>query len=646
MAEKYNYTSNVIADPDEKAKKVEEPFPPASVLKIGAEGTTPPRLEKISHASELETHLILDSDDVNQGETIVILNGIQVEYICVVLKALDIDLAFIDAHLCRQKYVPPFSCRRGTTQPQFYHVDFPQVEKVLVPSRHRLSPLGHLSFRPSAFPKGYVRPCVLDASTAFQVQRPRQLPSAYASSYMHTFAFLQRASWWKKCASSRNSLLILDLDIRQLDYGHGIQIPAHFPSVFEGCLSGLGNPAASIPRLHDISSSYKEAVLQEMQSLRSSTDIPELLHAIAAHEWDHLISLLNTTGVLKQELRLLGLVERSLRSNILTTKPSRDQAATDADAHWFSILDHITPRWNHYHALIANRALRELSDPKISRQLDRLLATVATSEGRRALDRVSYMGAILLPFSIVAGLFSMAPDFGPGGRWFFVFWAVSVPIVAVTVILIYADIIRKRLIIVRDDNDSDFDFDNEIEVKPYPSFRWVRFPLEPAWSLGLKQLWGPELEELEVSGGEEESQDAASKRSTKLQWTMKIILKVVTLAVGVIVNISLLGLPSLITLFVLRLRSHNRMHTSSSADTVSSNSSTEEEAQEIVDNEPGPSPNQPLPHTPSFQETHQIEELRIERPPKKEELGWVRALGTLFGVKQNFVEDEKYVISD
>ncbi|KIM99786.1 hypothetical protein OIDMADRAFT_146370 [Oidiodendron maius Zn] len=615
MAEKYNYTSNVIADPDEKAKKVEEPFPPASVLKIGAEGTTPPRLEKISHASELETHLILDSDDVNQGETIVILNGIQVEYICVVLKALDIDLAFIDAHLCRQKYVPPFSCRRGTTQPQFYHVDFPQVEKVLVPSRHRLSPLGHLSFRPSAFPKGYVRP---------ELRGGRNV----------------------RVVETRSALLILDLDIRQLDYGHGIQIPAHFPSVFEGCLSGLGNPAASIPRLHDISSSYKEAVLQEMQSLRSSTDIPELLHAIAAHEWDHLISLLNTTGVLKQELRLLGLVERSLRSNILTTKPSRDQAATDADAHWFSILDHITPRWNHYHALIANRALRELSDPKISRQLDRLLATVATSEGRRALDRVSYMGAILLPFSIVAGLFSMAPDFGPGGRWFFVFWAVSVPIVAVTVILIYADIIRKRLIIVRDDNDSDFDFDNEIEVKPYPSFRWVRFPLEPAWSLGLKQLWGPELEELEVSGGEEESQDAASKRSTKLQWTMKIILKVVTLAVGVIVNISLLGLPSLITLFVLRLRSHNRMHTSSSADTVSSNSSTEEEAQEIVDNEPGPSPNQPLPHTPSFQETHQIEELRIERPPKKEELGWVRALGTLFGVKQNFVEDEKYVISD
>ncbi|KAI1085072.1 hypothetical protein F5B20DRAFT_520896 [Whalleya microplaca] len=37
-------------------------------------------------------------------------------------------------------------------------------------------------------------------------------------------------------------------------------------------------------------------------------------------------------------------------------------------------------------------------------------------ETRRSLDRIAYMGGLLLPFSIIAGLFSMAPDFGPGGK--------------------------------------------------------------------------------------------------------------------------------------------------------------------------------------------------------------------------------------
>ena len=68
---------------------------------------------------------------------------------------------------------------------------------------------------------------------------------------------------------------------------------------------------------------------------------------------------------------------------------------------------------------------------------------VQGDENQRSLDRVSYLGGILLPFSIVSGILSMNEDFEPGGGLFWVFWAVSVPIAALTMLVIYADIIRK-----------------------------------------------------------------------------------------------------------------------------------------------------------------------------------------------------------
>ncbi|KAJ4387755.1 hypothetical protein N0V93_008356 [Gnomoniopsis smithogilvyi] len=64
------------------------------------------------------------------------------------------------------------------------------------------------------------------------------------------------------------------------------------------------------------------------------------------------------------------------------------------------------------------------------------------SAGRRseqALDRVTYIGAILLPVSIVSGMLSMSESFQPGARLFWVFWAISIPLIAVTVLVILVD---------------------------------------------------------------------------------------------------------------------------------------------------------------------------------------------------------------
>lgn len=63
-------------------------------------------------------------------------------------------------------------------------------------------------------------------------------------------------------------------------------------------------------------------------------------------------------------------------------------------------------------------------------------------ENQRALDRVTYLGGILLPISIVSSVLSMNQDFEPGQPLFWVFWAAAVPLTLVTFVIIYADKLR------------------------------------------------------------------------------------------------------------------------------------------------------------------------------------------------------------
>ncbi|KAL1901449.1 hypothetical protein Sste5346_001854 [Sporothrix stenoceras] len=69
-----------------------------------------------------------------------------------------------------------------------------------------------------------------------------------------------------------------------------------------------------------------------------------------------------------------------------------------------------------------------------------------TPQGQIALSRISYMGGILLPFSIIAGVLSMSDPFGPGDRLFWVFWVITLPITCFTLTIIYADDIRRAYI--------------------------------------------------------------------------------------------------------------------------------------------------------------------------------------------------------
>lgn len=61
-----------------------------------------------------------------------------------------------------------------------------------------------------------------------------------------------------------------------------------------------------------------------------------------------------------------------------------------------------------------------------------------------SLERVTYLGGMLLPISLVAGMLSMNEEYSPGGDKFFVFWAAVIPLCFITVAIIHADTIRKE----------------------------------------------------------------------------------------------------------------------------------------------------------------------------------------------------------
>jgi hypothetical protein len=66
-----------------------------------------------------------------------------------------------------------------------------------------------------------------------------------------------------------------------------------------------------------------------------------------------------------------------------------------------------------------------------------------SDENQRSLNRVAYLGGVLLPFSIVSGILAIQEPYGPGGSLFWIFWAVAVPLMFLTLGVIYADSIRK-----------------------------------------------------------------------------------------------------------------------------------------------------------------------------------------------------------
>ncbi|KAJ0168122.1 hypothetical protein CTA2_9612 [Colletotrichum tanaceti] len=61
---------------------------------------------------------------------------------------------------------------------------------------------------------------------------------------------------------------------------------------------------------------------------------------------------------------------------------------------------------------------------------------------QRALDRVTYLGGILLPFTVVSAILSMNEEYAPNSPSFWIFWVASVGAAILCLLIIYLDQLR------------------------------------------------------------------------------------------------------------------------------------------------------------------------------------------------------------
>ena len=104
--------------------------------------------------------------------------------------------------------------------------------------------------------------------------------------------------------------------------------------------------------------------------------------------------------------------------------------------------------------MVALLALQKPKKPVATEPSDTMLPTdipapspfSGTPQEQNSLGRVTYMGGILLPFSIIAGIMSMSDPYGPGSSRFWIYWAITIPITCLTLTIIYADDIRNMYV--------------------------------------------------------------------------------------------------------------------------------------------------------------------------------------------------------
>ncbi|KAK8862496.1 cysteine protease [Apiospora arundinis] len=171
--------------------------------------------------------------------------------------------------------------------------------------------------------------------------------------------------------------------------------------------------------------------------------------------WAEFLDTLTLEGDAQIYMSLLQQIQRSLERNIDAELHLKGEAFSGSD--WQGLLErlerkvrlaaHLSPA-----AVIqmpaAPEPVQAPSTPQpaaevISSKLKEAAPTPEAEENQRSLDRVTYLGGVLLPMTIVSGILAMGDTFGPTGDMFYVFWATAVPLTLLTLVIIYADSIRR-----------------------------------------------------------------------------------------------------------------------------------------------------------------------------------------------------------
>ncbi|GAW15286.1 hypothetical protein ANO14919_046950 [Xylariales sp. No.14919] len=428
----------------------------------GEEGGSPPCLLRWTDAEITKTHVqgaaqlrSCIQENGNATRHLLVFRGLPVDCGAVLREAADVDASFIEAHAGRRSYRP----RRTRVKADWAYFDYPElVHRSFPNARQQKSAPNDLVGEP---------PTYATASAAGdRVMLCRA--SMWLSEQAHILC-LDRPTWDDpKSGVSRRRYKAYTIE--RMPDGDGIStITMQMDS--NGNMTPLGD---EIPSL--------ETMLYD--SLQGGCeDLVELLEELVISKWDDFFEALSldlprssaeTTALFS---RVMGCLERNLdvsrrrhkvrlrgsdtRPDIYSFSDAKSQSAT---TEWEALLSRLNRRVQLFGHLTATVSKAETPSADAGLEIssagsrgekhdckprnNNYSNTPATSsspsdENQRSLNRVAYLGGVLLPFSVVSGILAIEDPYGPSDAQFWIFWAVTIPLTLLTLGVIYADSIRK-----------------------------------------------------------------------------------------------------------------------------------------------------------------------------------------------------------
>ncbi|KAK8087049.1 hypothetical protein PG994_002023 [Apiospora phragmitis] len=161
--------------------------------------------------------------------------------------------------------------------------------------------------------------------------------------------------------------------------------------------------------------------------------------------WADFLDTLTLEGDAQSYMSLLQQLQRSLERNMDAEITLKGEDFSGAD--WRELLERLERKvrlaaqlspaaYNH-------KACHNPQQERVAASKRGEASRSEAEENKQSLDRVTYLGGVLLPITIVSGILAMGDTFGPTGDRFYVFWATAVPLTLLTLAIIYADSIRR-----------------------------------------------------------------------------------------------------------------------------------------------------------------------------------------------------------
>ncbi|KAL7624033.1 hypothetical protein AAE478_005590 [Parahypoxylon ruwenzoriense] len=459
----------------------------------------------IRDAEELRARIQQHSRQVAERELsgvtprrLFVVQGRRPDYLRVLREVLDVDPRFVEAHIRRRSYWPlgPRLGRRWgsdidmdmdmDTATSFACYEYPEF---LVGSGGE--PLPPRKSGPSAGSR----------SPSPDVDVAGELPMRMISADGEVAVFC-RASLW---SSLKGEVLLLDHPSRSTRPSSHLppwnfpQARYHRPRSLVSVLPRINRVSAVFGKPNDVSGStlggehaagssdndldsfdelpsfeallYETLQSEEPLGIRDRNrciDIRSLAEDIAIYQWLEFFDALSTDSPRSSRgaeaaralfWQIQSSLERNLSSSEYYDRLSRSSGSSSAASEWESLLARAGRRaelLSRLGPIVSNIQIQpppqqEDTAAKPSAVNNEIYlghrrgdySSSDSEQNRQSLDRVSYMGGVLLPLSIVSSILSMSDPFSPGGSMFFVFWAVSIPLVFIAILIIYADSIRK-----------------------------------------------------------------------------------------------------------------------------------------------------------------------------------------------------------